>query len=475
MTHTLQDNSQRKSKPLQTKQEVFAAAQGILGKSLADILIAKGDTVLLEEIRQGENKNKGLLGGLIEWHVFNKKPDSLSQPDFSIAGVEIKTNPLKKHSTKTFVSKERLVFSMIDYNKVVTEEWDTSSFLKKNKLLLLMFYLYNEALTIADFQFKFVELFDMLSDISDADILQIKKDWEFIVSKIRNKQAHLLSEGDTYYLGACTKGKDSTVMRSQPGTDIKAKPRAFSLKQQYLNYLIQKKLLKRDDQADSILEKLKIKKEDKKTIEQAVHDKLAPYIGKSGGEIMASLKAEPFNNPKNYKRLLVNRMLGVKSNNIEEFEKSNITLRVVTLEPSGSLTESISFPAFDYKELIKEVWENEQTGSMSEFHELLETQRFLFVVFQKVAEGKEIVLKSYKFWNFPAEYLTEARRVWELTVQLIKSGDYANLPGLADSSVAHVRPHGADGDDRILTPQGTLEIKLSFWLNAKYIQKALEG
>ena len=51
-------------------------------------------------------------------------------------------------------------------------------------------------------------------------------DGECIVAKIRNGQAHLLSEGDTFYLGACTKGSQ---WRSQSESAVPAKPWIFSL------------------------------------------------------------------------------------------------------------------------------------------------------------------------------------------------------------------------------------------------------
>ncbi|PIV71214.1 hypothetical protein COW57_00760, partial [Candidatus Roizmanbacteria bacterium CG17_big_fil_post_rev_8_21_14_2_50_39_7] len=47
-------------------------------------------------------------------------------------------------SKKRFSSKERLVFSMINYDTIINETWLLSSFLKKNKSLLLMFYLWFE-------------------------------------------------------------------------------------------------------------------------------------------------------------------------------------------------------------------------------------------------------------------------------------------------------------------------------------------
>ena len=60
-----------------------------------------------------------------------------------------------------------------------------------------------------------------------------------IRQKIWEGKAHELSERNTTYLGACTKGeghnKDFT---SQPFSDIKAKRRAYSLKATFINRII---------------------------------------------------------------------------------------------------------------------------------------------------------------------------------------------------------------------------------------------
>ena len=70
--------------------------------------------------------------------------------------------------------------------------------------------------------------------------------------------------------------------------------------------------------------------------------------------------------------------------------------------------------------------------------------------------------------------LAEAERVFDKTVDCINKGKYEDLPKMSESDIAHVRPHGRDGNDTSETPQHTQEIKRCFWLNAKYIQKALE-
>ena len=38
--------------------------------------------------------------------------------------------------------------------------------------------------------------------------------------------------------------------------------------------------------------------------------------------------------------------MGISVNKVEEFEKANVTMKVVTLEHNGQLKESMSFPYF---------------------------------------------------------------------------------------------------------------------------------
>jgi DNA mismatch repair protein MutH len=445
----------------QTKEDVLEQSRIILDKSLREVIPPHEIKGIERKIYEYKNNRKGYLGELIEWYVFGKKPDGLSQADFNIAGVELKATPLKKHATSTYSSKERLV----------KETWEKSSFLKKNKVILLMFYLWIQSQSILDYEFKYIHLLDLLNDLSNEDVFQIQKDWEYIVAKIKRGEAHLLSEGDTYYLGACTKAANSRVVRDQPMSRTPAKPRAFSFKQQYINYLVQTKLLGRKTNTDSIFKKQRRIE----TVENAIKEKFLPFIGKTDKQILKIIHSDIGKKSKSYKRLIVNQILGVKSNNIEELEKANITLKVITLENSGKLKESISFPAFDYKDLATQVWNNDEDESMADFHLQLETKKFLFVVFQKIKNSEDIMLRKTMFWNFPMRDIKEAENVWQKTVDCINDGRYDELPKIKDSYVAHVRPHGKDSTDTAETPQGTQEMKRCFWLNAKYIQEAIKN
>lgn len=454
-----------------TKEQVVKQAEKILHKSLRGVLSKEENETIENQIGIYGLKRKGLLGDLMEKYYFQINPGNISAPDFTEANVELKTTPLKKHPKRKFVSKERLVFSMINYDTVIGETWESSSFLRKNKTLLLMFYLWIQEQSILDYKFKFVRLLNLLEDISSEDIYQIQKDWEYIVAKIKRGEAHLLSEGDTYYLGACTKAADSHVVRDQPmNQNIPAKPRAFSFKQQYINYLIRKRLLGEKTNTDSIFNRQRRIE----TIENVIKEKFLPFIGKTDKEILSVLNSDLSEGSKSYKRLIVNRILGVGSSSIEELEKANITLRVMTLEVTGNLKESISFPAFDYKDIVTQIWYDEKNDTMADFHLQLETKKFLFVIFQKQKGNQDIILRKTMFWNFPMEDIKEAERVWQNTVDCIDDGRYDELPKMKDSRVVHVRPHGKDSKDTIETPQKTQEMKRCFWLNAKYIQSAIE-
>ena len=144
-------------------------------------------------------------------------------------------------------------------------------------------------------------------------------------------------------------------------------------------------------------------------------------------------------------------------------------MKVITLEDSGKLKESISFPYFNYKDIVEQEWED------SDFYKVLEEDRFLFIIFKKDKSGDRISFEGFKFWNFPVIDMPEAQKVWEATKKITKSGNYTSSPKISDNPISHVRPHGRNGEDKIETPQGTMEMKRCFWLNADYIRQSLEN
>lgn len=457
-------------------------SKGLINKSMRD-LYGKD----LENAYSG----KGKLGQLVEFLYFGYKPNSNPEPDFPEAGVELKTTPIKKNS-KGLVSKERLVFNIIDFEEEYKYTFKESSFWKKNSLLLLLFYLYEKDKIDIDYLFKIARLWRF--PLTDLKI--IKDDWNTIVNKIKSGKAHEISEGDTLYLGACTKG--STALKSrrtQPFSNEKAQQRAFSLKSKYLNFIIEKSLkgdyalTKLDDEYLQFLEDdintfnepksgygnlfdtheaiIKDVNDYKKgqTFEDVIIEKFSKYYGYSEKELKDKFDLNVNLRAKNKSYVFAKAILGISKDKIEEFEKAEIELKTIKLEATGTLKESMSFAQIKYKEIINEEWEESYL-----FNKL--TKRFLFVIFQK-DENKVARLKKVMFWTIPTKDLIIAEKFWRHTKKNIQKGDYKDFWKLKDHKICHVRPKGVNSKDLMETPQGTLEKKKSYWLNSRYILKQI--
>ena len=417
-------------------------------------------------------KGKGKFGQSLEEFYFKYNLNNKSKPDFEEAGVEVKSTPLKIVKGK-YRSKERIVLNVINFQTIYQETFYTSSFWKKNAKLLIIFYLFEENKEIWDYLIKFVVLWEY----SEKDLLIIKDDWEFIKHKIINRNAHKLSEGDTYYLGACTKGQTAKKsMIKQFRSETEAKRRAYSLKQGYVNMIIQNIL--RNKNYKEIISFDSLKKE-KLTFEEIIIKKFQPFLGKTPKEIEKKLNCSLNIKAKSYFSMLTKKILNVDVNQeIEEFTKASIEIKTIRIKEDGLPKEHISFPAFKFKEIIKEDWED------SKFKSILE-KKFLFVFFQY--KNGLLFLKKARFWNMPFDDINIAKKVWDSTIEIINSGKViktickngrirTNFPKQNENNVAHVRPHALNKKDHFPLPVQDVLTKFTsftkhcFWLNAKYVR-----
>src|SRR5690554_5998184 len=299
-------------------------------KTFRDILIENSELIKESDYDYHVSKKaKGSLGHLIEEYHFNYQPNNDENPDFVEAGVELKVTPIKKLKSGKYSAKERLVLNIINYEKIINEDFKNSSFWLKNQLLLLIYYLYEKDKDKLDYLIKKV----LLYEFPEKDLKIIEDDWNFIKNKVLEGKAHELSEGDTNYLGACTKGANRNSVRSQPFSNIPARQRAFSLKSSYMTSLIRRIVNNETLTSFADLEILK-----DKTLHELLIDKFKPYIGLTPREISNKVNIEY--KPKNKSMIpqLISAILGIKGtklNQIEEFSKANIEYKTVRLEPNG--------------------------------------------------------------------------------------------------------------------------------------------
>ncbi|WP_335965143.1 Sau3AI family type II restriction endonuclease [Galbibacter sp. PAP.153] len=431
-----------------------------------------------EEIKKHGYRGKGNYGQILEKFYFGYEPNSDAEPDFKEACLELKSSPLKTLKNGEFRSKERLVLNIINYLEVHKEAFENSSFLKKNAHLLLVFYLHDKKIDLLDYTIKLIDGWQYPNE----DLKIIKHDWETINQKIKDGKAHELSEGDTFYLGACTKG--STALKSyrdQPFNKEKAKQRAYSLKQGYVNHIIANiaqeesavygKIIKRPEILDTV-----------QSIEEVVISKFQPFYGKSAVQIEMELGLQLNQRAKSYFADLTNAILGLElGQKIEEFEKADIRVKTVRLKENNMPKEDISFPTFKYRELIENDWDN------SDFKNILES-RFFFVFYQ--FEGEDLILRKVRFWNMPYSDILEAKSVWDHMTKTVSRGEIVKevtdkglrktyFPKKSAHRISHVRPHARNAADIYELPvadkiTGLTEFtKHCFWLNASYVKNEI--
>ncbi len=421
-------------------------AGGLIKKTLREVSDVKDSDI---------SRGKGDLGTLVERFYFYHTPPNDHEPDFPEAGLELKTTGLKRLKNGKLVPKERLVLGMISYHDVVKENFEESYILKKTRFMLVLFYLYTKGLPVIDMRF----LAKHLWPLSPEDLKLIRDDWLTIVKKIEAGKAHELSEGDTLYLGACTKAATASDRTSQPNSIEPAKPRAFALKASYIKTLLELDTVKKH-MYDNFLKAVPTR-----SLEDEVIEKLRPFIGNTAESLFNSLGKDINQASKHRYALLAYRMLGVKSKGLVEFQKAGIIVKTVRLSQKGTPKEDVSFPHFDYMEIIEDTWED------SDFKDITES-KFFFIVFQE-DEDENLIFKGGQFWNMPADDRAEAERVWHETVRRIKAKQADFLPNKKFSAVAHVRPHGRKGSDTLPAPGGLNEVKKCFWLNASYVASQL--
>ncbi len=460
-----------KTKP----KSIEAYAQKLVGRSFRQVMEDDSNAIREDGTTYGKSdvaetkRNKGNVGQIIEECFFHYSCNSDARADFPEAGVELKVTPYKENKNGTLSAKERLILTMIDYMTVVNEDFETSHFWNKSKLILLIYYLYKQEVKFnLDYRIGYAKLFTP----PEQDLKIIKHDYEIIVEKIRAGKAHELSEGDTLYLGAATKSSTSEVRRKQPYSDIPAKPRAFTFKNSYMTYVLNNYIIPGKDTYEPI-----VKDDSVESFEDYVVNKIGEYAGYSVDELCEKFDVDITKKAKNLGAMLAYRILGIKSNQAEEFEKANIVLKTIRIGSNNKIKESMSFPTFKFKELVQEEWDD------STFGNYLRETRFLFVVY-KFDENEKLHLKGAQFWNIPYEDLeNDVRQMWERTVQVLKEGlkvekingiNHNNFPKATENRVSHVRPHAQNAKDTYELPDGREYPKQCFWLNNTYILEQID-
>ena len=452
-------------------------------KQLIDLLkLAYGHAFKEYDVnnRLAHPDNKGVLGQIVEEGIFHYPINSNPKADFDNLGLELKTTGIKKNKRKKDISaKERLQLDAINFSTVVTSDFEHSDVWNKSKGLLLVLYEYLK--NVFKGEFKIVNSF--IHDFDESDMLLFERDYNIIVDKIKMGLAHELSGRDTLYLEASPAGRDKNDKTSQPFSSIPARRRKFAFKACYLTALIHSHLSKTEREHLVSFSELKAR-----PFEDIILDKINSNKGKTVKALCKEFNCE-FSASKQGLERLTAKLLGIKGKikNSDEFQKANIELKTIRVNNNGSIKESMSFPAFEFVDIVEQEWED------SEFRNLIEQKKFLFVVFKN--NGKEFVLDKAMFWTAPLSDLdTKGKEVFDRLKEILTSGEIVkgfkqqknktvrltNFPGMKFNGFIHVRPHGKNSNDTYPLPVAdkltgaNSYTKQCFWFNNSYIKKVIK-
>ena len=474
-------------------RSIEAYAQQLIGKTFNDVIEYAVENKIAQETRvkfYGNKARKGGLGNLLEELYFGYKANSDQEADFAEAGVELKATPYEYTKKRKLRAGERLVITMIGYDAPFEQDFYKSHLWNKIRLILLVYYWRNKQLkNNLLYKIGYVKLFRP----SETDLMIIRQDYEIIKEKIISGRAHELSESDTMYLGACTKGA-TAVKSTVPqyyNKNIPARKRAFCFKNSYMTFVLNHYISGKDLDTESIVSDKHLL--ESTTFDLCIEQQIAQYIGMSDKELCEKFGRE-YNKNKAQWVNLTYKMLGIKSNKAEEFEKANIVVKSIRIEQNGKIRENMSFPPFLFKNFVKENFEE------SEVYRYFDETRFFFVIWKK--DGEVYRVLDSQLWNMPAQDLEYiVRDGWERIQRVIENGVQFNkketvkgivvtnsLPKKGDNPIIHIRPHAKKSAYRLLDgtvigdvekdanelPNGEFMTTQSFWINNSYILKQLK-
>ena len=428
---------------------------------------------------------KGQLGNILERYYFGYMPNGYQQADFSKIGLELKQTCIDQKKDGEYTAGERLSITNISYKEPVEDNFYLSHVWNKIAKILLIHYLRDKSKDRFDYPIKYVNLFTPPQE----DLAIIIQDYLKIISKIKDGKAHEISESDTLYLGACTKGAsaEKSTVPQYYGDKTPARKRNFCFKRQYMDYVLNHYILNKTDSSESILKTNGFNQ--KESFEKQILDMINMHAGKTDKEL-CELYDREYNNNKAQWSDLAYKMLGIKGNHAEEFIKANIVVKSIRLELNGTMKESISLPPFSFKQLVTEKFEE------SSFCEYFEETKFFFVVYK--SNGTNYVLQGAQLWNMPiSDLYGDAQIGWQKIHDKIQSGInfivengrvINDLPNKSDNRILHIRPHAAKAAYKLNNgymigdiqknanqlPNGEWMTTQSFWLNNNYILSQLK-
>lgn len=441
-----------------TEEELLEYTSNIKGKTFKEI----DSKHLLDTASL--TRAKGLLGHVVESGFYDYPINSDSRADFEELDIELKVTGYVKNKNGSLRAKERLVLSKINFNEIVNETFESSHVLGKCRKMLIIWYEYDSTKAAKDFMITDYQLYDMSNDFEI-----FSNDFEIIRGKVLEGKAHELSEGDTSYLGACTKARTSADRTTQPYSDVLPKPRAYSLKNAYMTGILRELTEK-----PTILEINS--KQEFKTVIEYVNDKLKPYFGKTQVEILEEITGQKYDEkiPKNISKMISDELIG-KDDDLAKiddlFAKTCFIIKNLPIKEDGKPRERMSFKTISLSDFETD-WED------SYWKSYFEETTLIVICYQEKNKSRNgfRVLKDVKKITFDENDLDEFEKTYNQIKLAIEKKDISLLPTPTNgfkNQLLEIAPKGVKGDDAYVNFFKNDKTKVSFMISKKLLNNKI--
>ncbi len=475
-----------------TQEQVVSLLSAAVGHTLEEV-----DKAGLFKLHAGHDKVKGIAGDIIEVSILGCSKDSLQEPDILVDGelIEIKTtgmvNARNADSPNPYECKEPVSVTAVSIDKIVHEQFETSTFWHKLAHLLWVYYLYNSPVTVKLEGYKqFPIIGFQFYQFSDENKLLLRQDWllvrDFLI--VIQRDYHTEDERAAQYprLSHELRGQlmliDTAPKYPNPPRFRLKRSFATQIANEYFNGKTYDRLPHRISKYADIDEKCK-------QIELQFQNKTFKEI--------ADILCIPFNQDvKNFAEQVVTHMFGSKAkklNDIEDFAKIGVIAKSVPLCANGTGKE-------DMKLFLPDLlsWTEEESFEDSAIYEYFAGHHFLFIIYQYTSSG--IIFKGFKRIFFSEEFIQlSVRKVWEQVRDLILSrtlclvrkynrkgepivnstGSYREAPNFpkASENDVFVRGGATTSDDKYKTLEinGLKMIPQSIWLHRRAVLKLINS
>ena len=493
------------------KSELISILNSVVGKTLGEV-----DVKHVFDKTKTNPKVTGIAGDVVEQSVLGYPPDQKQRPDLDIDGVltELKTTGMRRKKVSNrwvFEAKEPASITAVSIPTIAKENFADSNFWHKVEHLLFVFFEYESLKTVPAAEYANFHIRGYnFHEFSPDDILILQNDWQLIhdfIAEIQSRCDEEKAKGEYPNLSTLI-NKRTTYLDTAPKYP---NPPRFRLRKRVLDVIIQ-------EQFDGEhFEKLPEQYLGFSDVERKCTDLTKLYLGRSMAEIFSLLgvDVDPSQQvfPKQYAEQLIVKMFGghaKKMSKIEMFKKFGLIGKAITVSSRGTRTEDTKLFSVDFDELLEDLFEDEdgvvreKTFEDSELCHFLKDNKLICAVFaeKEPRDDGRIILGENMFMGFKIldlsdeEIVTEARKTWDETRQLIKNNKLQfvycldkngnqrftpktgipmgapNLPK-AEDHLLFFRGTGKDATDKI-SINGVEMLRQDYWIRGTYLANKLK-